>query len=277
MLDKEILENVEKIIFDEKKEFLKTGFSDLDYVIKGIDKPRLITIGARVGMGKSSFLITLLINLLKQKKKCLFFTLDLSASHLILRMVSQISEIYLDYLPNNKMREYINSEKIHQAITAISEFNLDIVDECCNFNLIEEKIKEIKPEFIFIDYIQLVEMKSKKTRCEELSEVVRKLKQIAHDNDSTIFITSQLSRKNEDRYCKTPLLSDLKDCGDIENVSDVVLLLYRDEYYDNENPMLKGKADLIIAKNKFGPCGTINILFDKAMASFRERTKIEKM
>ena len=271
MLDKEILEDVENYIFKEKKEFLKTGFMDLDYVLKGVPKGSLITLGARPAMGKNAFLTALTVNFLRQKKKCLFFNFVINKRNSILRMISQISEIDFHNLINNPSENLKNSEKIYNAISEISDFDINIYDETCDINSIKNKIETIQPEFVFIDCLQYIKTNSKKTRTEQVSEILSELKQIALENNCIIFISSQLSRKVEDRYSKIPMLSDLRDCGDIENISDVVMFLYREEYYERENPEYKNKAHIIVAKNKYGMCGDIDILFFGRYLKFKER------
>ena len=271
MLDKEILEDVENYIFKEKKEFLKTGFIDLDYVLKGVPKGSLITLGARPAMGKNAFLTALMVNFLRQKKKCLFFNFVINKRNSILRMISQISEVDIHNLINNPSENLKNSEKIYNAISEISNFDINIYDETCDINSIKNKIETIKPEFVFIDCLQCIKTNSKKTRTDQISDILSELKQIALDNNCIIFISSQLSRKVEERCCKIPMLSDLRDCGDIENISDVVMFLYREEYYERENPEYKNKAHIIVAKNKYGMCGNIDILFFGRFLKFKEK------
>ena len=273
MKDKELMESVEKSLFEEDVEFIKTGFTDLDYILKSAEKPSLITIGGRPSMGKTSFLTTVLINLLKQKKKCLFFTLDLSSQQLILRIISQLTEINCYYLKTDKEQNLQNADKIYKAIGEIGEFDLKINDEHLDMGSIKENIEKIKPDFVFIDYLQLIAIKSKKTRTEALEGVLNEFKRIAKSNNCTIFMTSSLSRALENRCDKRPMLADLRESGGIENISDVVLFIYRDEYYDFSNPEFKNKAEIIVAKNKFGPTGVINLIFKKEIMKFLERIK----
>lgn len=273
MEDKELIESVEKSLFEEDIEYIKTGLGDLDYILKGAEKPSLITIGGRPSMGKTAFLTTILINLLKQKKKCLFFSLDLSAQQLILRIISQLTEIDCYYLKTDKAMNLKNADKIYKVIGEIVDFDLKINDEHLDINSIKENIEKVKPDFVFIDYLQLIEIKSKKTRAETLEGVLIELKRIAKSNNCTIFMASSLSRALENRCCKRPMLSDLRESGGIENISDVVLFIYRDEYYDFSNPEYKNKAEIIVAKNKFGSCGVINLLFKKEIMKFSQRMR----
>ena len=128
---------------------------------------------------------------------------------------------------------------------------------------------------MFIDYLQLLETPRKKQRSEAITNIMLDLKQTAKENNCIIFISSQLSRALETRYDKRPMLSDLRESGDIENISDVVMFIYREEYYkcsfDEEDYALnKGKAEIIVAKNKMGAVCTIELLFRSPIAKFLE-------
>lgn len=136
---------------------------------------------------------------------------------------------------------------------------------------IEIAIKEQQPDVVFIDYLQLMEGKRKKDRFTQIEEIIKDLKRIAKENGVVIIIASQLSRAVENRCDKRPLLSDLRESGAIENISDVVIFLYRDEYYNfREDDELhpKGETEVIIAKNKFGTCGYIHLTFKSNILKF---------
>lgn len=275
MIDKEILEKTFKQITEGNAEKLITGFNDLDSVLYGVEKGSLITIGGRPSIGKTAFMTSILYNFLKQDKKCLLFSLEMSISRYLKRLIAQVGEIELCSLNNNEFLDDRKKEKIKTALEIISCFDLTIFDDTYNIDEIRNKIETEKPEYVFIDYLQLLDTPRKKQRSEAITNIMLDLKQTAKENNCIIFINSQLSRALETRYDKHPMLSDLRESGDIENISDVVLLIYRDEYYkacvdDEDYALNKGKAEIIIAKNKMGAVCTIELLFRSPIAKFLE-------
>ena len=275
MIDKEILDKTFKQITEENRNALATGFQDLDILLSGVEKGNLITIGARPAMGKTAFILSIMSNLLKQNKKCLLFSLEMSTSQIIKRLIAILGEIGLITMNHNKLLDDSQKSKIEYILTAISYLNLTICDDIYTIEGIRNKIAEERPEYVFIDYLQLIETPRKKQRSEAITNIMLDLKQIAKENNCIIFISSQLSRALESRYDKHPMLSDLRESGDIENISDVVLLIYRDEYYkcyadDEDYALNKGKAEIIVAKNKMGAIAIIELLFRSPIAKFLE-------
>ena len=281
MIESEVLEKVCESIFEENPPVLETGFSSLDTFLKGVDRSSLITIGARPAMGKTSFVTNIMLNLLEHNKKCLFFSLEMSEEQLIKRLLCQIGEVdaQLLIMPNEIKKREKSIEKITLAIDKLSKYDLTIYDNHFNVEDIKEKIEQIKPEFVFIDYLQLIDVPSKKPRSESFERVMRDLKQIARDNNCIIFIASPLSRALESRMDKRPLLSDLRESGAIENISDVVMFIYRDDYYNyylgEEYAINKGKAEIIVAKNRRGCVGTAKLLFRASIMKFFPQPQLE--
>lgn len=274
MIDKEILEKTFKQITEDTTEKLTTGFNDLDSVLYGVEKGSLITIGGRPAMGKTAFILSIMSNHLKQNKKCLLFSLEISTSQIIKRLIAISGEIGLITLNHNKLLDDSQKSKIEYILTTISYLNLTICDDIYTIEGIRNKIAEENPEYVFIDYLQLMETPRKKQRSEAITNIMLDLKQTAKENNCIIFISSQLSRALESRCDKRPMLSDLRESGDIENVSDVVMFIYRDEYYkayvDEDYVLNKGEADIIVAKNKMGAVATIRLLFRSPIAKFLE-------
>ena len=276
MIKSEVLEKVYESIFEEKPPVLQTGFRDLDTILSGVENSSLITIGARPAMGKTSFATNIMLNLLEQNKKCLFFSLEMSEEQAIKRLLGQIGEVDSMLLRNldGILRRKQSVEKIAEALNKISKYDLTIIDDVHNADEIKEQIEQIKPEFVFIDYLQLIDVPSKKPRSESFEKVMRDLKKIAKDNNCIIFMTSQLSRAIESRCDKRPLLSDLRESGAIENISDVVMFIYRENYYTNPDydeedyARVKGEAEIIVAKNRGGCVGTIRLLFRASIMKF---------
>lgn len=269
MLDKENLERINETPSDKNPKFIKTGFKDLE--LTGVDNSALITIASRPCIGKTGFLISLLINLLRQKKKCLLFSLDLTIKTVVLRLISQMTEIETCVLRNNHNINSKYLKKIYSAFTEIADFDFYIDENSYNIKSIKKTIEKIKPDYVFIDYFQLIEPKSKK-QCivEAPHDILKDLKKIAQTNNSIIFIASQLSRKVEERNSKLPMLSDLRESSAIEQYADVVMFVHREEYYDKGNPEYKNKGKLIIAKNSYGNCRQIELQFLTECAKWKD-------
>lgn len=275
MIDKEILDKTFKQITEGNAERFITGFKYLDAVLSGVEKGNLIVIGGRPAMGKTAFMTSILYNLLKSDKKCIVFSLEMSINQYLKRLIAQVGEIDLFSLNNNELLNDRKNEEIKTALDIISSFDLTVFDDKYKIDEIRNKIETEKPEYVFIDYLQLLETPRKKQRSEAITNIMLDLKQTAKENNCIIFISSQLSRALETRYDKRPMLSDLRESGDIENISDVVLLIYRNEYYkcyadDEDYALNKGKAEIIVAKNKMGAIAVIELLFRSPIAKFLE-------
>ena len=272
MLDKKLLQDVWEDLENQNKRFFKTGFEDLDCIL-GIQEQKgaLITIGARPAMGKTTFMLSIMENILLKNKRCLYFSLEISKEQVITRLLFHIAEISFIKSKMNNMDEK-DWEKLSDAMNNLLMWDLKIDDNSIlKTEEIETAIKEQQPDVVFIDYLQLMDGKRKQDRCTQIEEIIKDLKRIAKENGVVIIIASQLSRAVENRYDKRPLLSDLRDSGSIENLSDVVIFLYRDEYYnfrEDDDIHPKGEAEVIIAKNKFGACGYIYLTFKSNIPKF---------
>ncbi|MBQ8636239.1 DnaB-like helicase C-terminal domain-containing protein [bacterium] len=278
MIDEKILEKICNDIFEERKPVLNTGFQELDILLKNLELSSLITIGGRPAMGKKAFMTTVMLNLLNQKKKCLYFSFSMSEILLIKRLIANLAEIDSNVLNNPNLLSAKNADKIMDTINKISKFDLTINDNNNSIEEIKTCIEKEQYDFVFIDCLQYINISNKKNRNENIEEVINKLKKIAKENNCIIFVGSQLSRAVENRYDKRPILSDLRDSGGIENISDVVMLIYREEYYDyvKEDALNKGKAEIIVAKNKYGPTACVDLLFKNSIIKFMEPIHYEK-
>ncbi len=256
---------------------IEIGFRNIDsfvHLYKG--KGALITIGARPAMGKTTFMFSIMENMMKNKYKVLLFSLEMSAEQAVKKILIQKSEVGIIKQYNCSFTQ-TDWEKLASSMTEIEKWDLHVEDESnMNVEQIGEKIKEIKPEVVFIDYLQLIAGKRKTDRVTQIDEIMKELKHIAKENGILIFIASQLSRAIECRYDKRPMLSDLRESGSIENISDVVMFIYRDEYYnpkDEDEIRIKGDTEIIVAKNRFGPVGTEHLQFKANIPKFYERTE----
>lgn len=276
MIENKILEKVKTQILEENYPILKTGFNDLDCILSGLENSSIVTIGARPSMGKTAFITAIMLNLLEQKKKCLFFSLEMSKNQFIKRLVPPMTNIEaIKIFTNNKQLNSQEKEKVINAIDKISKYKLTIIDDDIDIIQIKEYVETVKPEYVFIDYIQLIKLPANVERDSAMLNFMKELKVIANQNNCIIFITSQVSRTVKRRNSKWPMLHDLKEYGCLEDISDVVLFIYREEYYNLKDEYNKGKAQINIAKNKNGYVGTVNILFKANIIKFLEAPSIE--
>ena len=255
-----------------------SGFYDLDSLTQGFQKSDLIILAGRPSMGKTAFVLNLTENILKQYKlPIIFFSLEMSKEQLIYRLLANETGISQTRLKlGNLYKE--DWYELKKSIQEYSQFPFFIDDQPNLTTLnIRSRIKKIlfeqnKIGLIIIDYLQLLlSSKSKsENRVQEISQITRTLKNIAKEFQIPIIALSQLSRNVENRVNKRPVLSDLRESGSIEQDADLVLMLYRESYYNstikkNENIT---PAELIIAKHRNGPLGIVDLLFQDDPTKF---------
>lgn len=240
---------------------VKTQFEGLDRVLVGLGKGDLVLVGARPGMGKTSFVMNIAANFAKAtKEKVAVFSLEMSSEQLVNRMLA--SEALID---NNALRTGKMSteewKRIAAAASLLSETQIYIDDTPgINVNMMKAKLRRLKDvKLVIIDYLQLMQSeRHTDNRVQEVAEMTRALKLLAKEFACPIILCSQLSRSNEARSDKRPMLSDLRDSGAIEQDADVVMFLHREAYYDPETEK-KNIAEVIIAKQRNGPLGTVEL------------------
>jgi len=255
-----------------------SGFSDLDSLTQGFQKSDLIIIAGRPSMGKTALSLNIATNLIKNSKlPVLFFSLEMSKEQIMYRLLSMETNINQMRLKSGKL--YQNDwMKLNKMIKIVSKFPL-FIDDTFNLSIqdIKSKIKTILFEqnhlgLVIIDYIQLMQSTKLKNenRVQELSQITRSLKTIAREFDIPIIGLSQLSRNVENRIDKKPILSDLRESGSIEQDADLVLMLSKSN--ENESSKENWKSyqsiELIIAKQRNGPTGTIKLKFHKERTKF---------
>lgn len=254
---------------------LSSGFYDLDSMTQGFQKSDLIIIAGRPSMGKTAFSLNIAINIVKnQKLPVLFFNLEMSKEQLIYRLLSNETKITNTRLRSGNIRKNDWLE-LGNAIKIFSRLPFFIDDRATlSISDIRLKIKkllfdETKIGLIIIDYLQLMQNSnlSSDNRVQELSQITRSLKIIAREFKIPVIALSQLSRNVENRLNKRPILSDLRESGSIEQDADLVLMLYRDNYY-NLNKSQTDFTELIISKHRNGPIGTIKLNFDSSCTRF---------
>jgi len=255
-----------------------SGFYDLDSLTQGFQKSDLIIIAGRPSMGKTAFSLTIASNLIKNSKlPVLFFSLEMSKEQIMYRLLSMETNINQMRLKSGKL--YQNDWiKLNKMIKIISKFPL-FIDDTFDLSIqdIRSKIKTILFEqneigLVIIDYIQLMQNPKLKTenRVQELSQITRSLKTIAREFDIPIIGLSQLSRNVENRVDKKPILSDLRESGSIEQDADLVLMLYKNKSHSLSKSDLKTSQliELIIAKHRNGPTGTVKLKFNEKQTKF---------
>ena len=262
---------------------LKTGFSGLDNVLSGMGKGDFIIVGARPGMGKTSFVLNVATNVaLQTKKKVCIFSLEMPAEQLVSRVISSEAMIDSKAMRTGKLTDE-QWQLIANTSSELAECDI-LIDDTSNISVTGMKGKLRREDnlgLIVIDYLGLMQS-DKKTdnRVQEVSDISRNLKIMAKEFGVPILCCAQLSRDNEKRSgsSKKPVLSDLRDSGSIEQDADMVLFLYRDEYYDQENATPEtSTAEVIIAKNRHGSTGTVKVGFIPQYTKFRSiATNIEE-
>lgn len=245
---------------------IPTGFIDLDYKLSGLQPSDLILLAARPSMGKTAFVLNLAQYMaFKVNKTVAIFSLEMSKEQLVNRLFALESQVDSQALRTGNLKDS-DWEKLIESAGTIGKSNL-IIDDTPGISISElrSKCRKYKLEHnlsvIIIDYLQLMSGRvggRSESRQQEISEISRSLKGVARELNVPVIALSQLSRAVEQRPDHRPMLSDLRESGAIEQDADVVMFLYRDEYYnkDTEHP---NEAEVIIAKQRNGPIGTVNL------------------
>ena len=245
---------------------IPTGFIDLDYKLSGLQPSDLILVAARPSMGKTAFVLNIAQYVAFKKNKAVaIFSLEMSKEQLVNRLFSLESQVDAQSLRTGNMKDS-DWEKLIEGAGVIGKSKL-IIDDTPGISISElrSKCRKYKLEhgldIIIIDYLQLMTGsvgRSSESRQQEISEISRALKGLARELNVPVIALSQLSRAVESRPDKRPMLSDLRESGAIEQDADVVMFIYRDEYY-NKDSEFKKQAEIIIAKQRNGPVGTVNL------------------
>ncbi len=257
-----------------------SGFNDLDRMTNGFQKGDLIIIAGRPGMGKTALAINAAVNAAVEYSKSIgIFSLEMTTQQIILRMLSSLSGVGV----YNLRTGFLNNEQWNRVIVALDKLkkvNIYIDDaSLVTAADIRTKARKMKMErnidMLIIDYLQLMHGRSSgfQNRVQEVSEISRSLKILAKELNIPIVALSQLNRGVELRDNKRPMVADLRESGSIEQDADVIILIYRDEVYNKNKKDNKGKAEIIIGKQRNGPQGSIYLQFEKEIATFRNLYK----
>ncbi|WP_339060776.1 replicative DNA helicase [Tepidibacillus marianensis] len=272
-----LMETIDRIEFLQQSKGevtgIPSGFNDLDKMTSGFQKSDLIIIAARPSVGKTAFALNVAQNVASRAKEPVaIFSLEMSASQLVQRMISAEGNLDAHKLRTGQMEDE-DWQKLTMAMTTLSEAPIYIDDSpAITVYDIRAKLRRLKAErglgLVVIDYLQLIHGRSKSdNRQQEISEISRQLKRIARELEVPVIALSQLSRAVEQRQDKRPMLSDIRESGSIEQDADIVAFLYRDDYYnpETEKPNI---IEIIIAKQRNGPVGKVELVFLKNFNKF---------
>lgn len=261
--------------FVKKIRGVPTCYEMIDSITGGLHEGQLIVVAGRPSSGKTSFITNIALNAARKGARVGFFSLEMSHHQLANRFISMESHVACSNICTGSMSSDDWVEMVHAA-ARLDEHSIFIDDEPeRSVDLLCAKARELKKkkkiDLLIIDYLQLLQIFSlRENRTNELTEICHTLKMLANELDIPILITSQLSRALESRDSKIPMLSDLRDSGAIEQVADVVLMIYRDSMY-NANTDDPASAEIIIAKHRNGPTAVVNLSFIKEYMMFIEK------
>lgn len=282
----DVYQHLKDMITDpESAQGTATGFKSLDRVLAGMGDSDLVLVGARPGMGKTSFCLNIATNVAKAtKKKVCIFSLEMSAEQLVNRIIS--SEALVDsYALRTGSLKPEEWEHIAQAASSLAGCDI-LIDDTSGLTVTAMKAKLRRVDnlgMVVIDYLQLMQSDRRiDNRAQEVGEISRAMKIMAKELNVPVICCAQLSRGPESRTVKKPMLSDLRDSGAIEQDADVVIFLYRDEYYKNADgsdnvpaDTEQNVAEIIVAKNRHGSTDTVKVGWTGRYTKFRELAQEE--
>ena len=274
----ETFDRLDALNSDEKSIYksIPTGIKDLDRTITGLNRSDLILLAARPGMGKTSFALNIAKNAaLKEKNKVAFFSLEMTREQLTARLLSNESNVHGTKLKTGHLKddEWI---RLIEAGDTLSRIELYLDDTPgITVQQMKAKLRRLRNvDLVLIDYLQLMSSSRKiDNRVQEISDITRNLKCMAKELNVPVVLLSQLSRASEQRTEHRPLLSDLRDSGSIEQDADIVLFLYREDYYNNASEIIdenanKNTGECIVAKNRHGETRTVPLYWEGEFMRF---------
>ncbi len=261
---------------DEPSLGVSSGFADLDALLGGLQKSDLVIVAGRPGMGKTSFMLSLAMNAARKSgARIAMFSMEMSSEQLVQRMIAMETHINAQDLRQGKLND-AQWARFIEAVDSMSRLNI-FFDDSPSLSAMQLRTKcrrlyrEYGLDLVIIDYLQLMSagrsVGRDTNRVQEITYISRALKELARELNVPVLSAAQLSRAVEQRQDKRPQLSDLRESGSIEQDADVVIFLYRDDVY---NPLSEqvGHADVIVAKHRNGPTGSIGLMFLKERTQF---------
>lgn len=259
-----------------------TGFKDLDEMTSGLQPSDLVIVAARPSMGKTAFAMNLVeAALIKAEKPVLVFSMEMPADSILMRMLSSLGQINQTRIRSGKLEED-DWPRLTSAVSMLKDRPL-YIDDTAGLSPTELRsrarrvAREIKQDFgmIMVDYLQLMQVPGmNEGRTAEISEISRSLKALAKELNCPVIALSQLNRGLESRTDKRPMNSDLRESGAIEQDADVIMFIYRDEYYNEDSPD-KGIAEIIIGKQRNGPIGKVKLSFQGQFTKFNDLSHVD--
>jgi replicative DNA helicase len=255
---------------------LSTGFRDLDKMTAGLHPGELTIIAARPSMGKTAFSLNLAQAVsVRQKKTVAYFSLEMGKESVMMRMLSAESKVSMSEIRNGRIQDS-SWPRLIQSAGLLSEAPL-FIDDTSGISPFEirARCRRLKAkhglDLVMIDYLQLMDLKLRvESRERAVSEISKNLKVLAKELHIPVIALAQLNRGVEGRADRRPMLSDLRESGSIEQDADVIMMLYRDDYYDKQDPDKQGHAEVIIGKQRNGPTGTVHLRFDAKINRFMD-------
>jgi len=250
---------------------LETGFVDLDKKLAGLQPANLVVIAARPAMGKSSLALGIGIHVAKKAEPVAFFSLEMSKEELVQRILSHEGRVDSMKLRSGQLgplwkRVVDAAGRMYKAPIFVDDSPVVTVTD------IRAKCRRLKRKkglsLVVVDYLQLMQASTRENRQQEISEITRNLKNLARELSVPVIAVSQLNRSLEAREDKRPRLSDLRESGAIEQDADVVMFIYRHEYYHPEDPDKRGIAEVIVAKHRAGSTGPVEMTFQPEFTRF---------
>jgi len=261
----EVLERIEQLEQQGSEVTgLATGFRDLDKKLAGLQPANLVIIAARPAMGKSALTMNIATNVALQQKPVALFSLEMSKEEIVQRILASVGRVDSMKLRSGQLgplwqRVVDAASRMYQAPIYIDDSPIVTVTD------IRAKCRRLKRKkglaLVIVDYLQLMQGTARENRQQEIAEISRSLKNLARELDVPVIGLSQLNRSLEAREDKRPRLSDLRESGSLEQDADVVMFIYRHEYYHPEDQENKGLAEIIIAKHRSGSTGTVKMTF----------------
>ena len=250
---------------------LSSGFESLDALTSGFRAGSLNVLAGRPSMGKSTLALNI-ANHLSTTKNVLFFSLEMSQVQLMMKMVSCDSNIPLTKVEKGSLNDG-EQTSFYESLAKAGNKNMNIIDKSGLsvkniFSTAKKLNSDKKIDIILIDYLQIMKY-DKGREVSELGNITRELKYLAKDLEIPIILLSQLSRGVEQRENKRPFMSDLRSSGEIEQDADMIMFVYRDDYYHDDSPD-RGQAELIVAKNRMGQIGFVKCDFDGSYSRFSD-------
>jgi len=260
---------------------VRTGFNDLDRLTGGLQKSDLVILAGRPSMGKTALCLNIACNAAMAGHPVGFFSLEMSSEQLVTRLISSIGGFDNHAIRTGRLKP-TDWPRLTDALGKLTQLPI-YIDDSSGITVLELRskarrmVQNHKVEVIIVDYLQLMSSHGRmENRQQEISQISRALKALAKDLSITVVALSQLSRAVESRGGDhRPMLSDLRESGAIEQDADMVAFIYRQEYYEQDNPEVANLAELIIGKQRNGPIGTVNLHFDRRFTRFSNLARKE--